>query len=117
MNREPWFVDSLQPADGVVWQKVMKVWNQSHRHTQKHNFFINSFDIVENNINGDYHEFGCRKARTFRMALLEAKRHFLDDMSFYALTASDALLKSTEHHNNTRWTPGSLATSQEDFPH
>ena len=25
MNREPWFVDSLKPADGLVWQKSDEV--------------------------------------------------------------------------------------------
>ena len=121
MNREPWFVDSLKPADGLVWQKSDEIaWNQSNRHTQKHHFFINAFDfVVENNIVGDYHEFGCHKARTFRMALLEAKRHFLDDMSFYAYDSFEGLPEhsphSTDHHNNALWSPGSLATSQEDF--
>ena len=114
MNREPicrflaWM---------VFGKKVMKLLESSHWHTQKHNFYQRFDFIVENNINGDYHEFGCHKARTFRMALLEAKRHFLDDMSFYAYDSFEGLpelsSQSTEH-NNTRWTPGSCHLS-EDF--
>ena len=121
MDREPWFLDALQPANGSEWLKTDEIsWNQSNRHAQKHQFFVNAFDfIVENNIIGDYHEFGCHRARTFRMALLEAKRHFLDSMSFYAYDSFQGLPElssaSSSEHNNTHWAPGSLATSEDTF--
>ena len=114
-------VDSLQPADGVVWQKVMKLLGINHTGTLKNIIFINSFDfIVENNINGDYHEFGCHKASDdFHVKLFwKLSVIFWTTCLSTLMTASKAFLnspQSTEHNNNTRWTPGSLATSQEDF--
>ena len=45
--------------------------NQEFRQEQKNIFFRNAIDyLVENGVFGSYFEFGCHKARTFRMAAM-----------------------------------------------
>src|SRR5215471_3948228 len=85
LDREPW-----------VWipnGKWLKNWgtedeikyNQRIRHAEKYRFYQFAFDYLkENGILGDYLEFGCHRARTFRMALTEARRQNMDKMHFHA---------------------------------
>ena len=75
---EPWFNVALEEGKNMKeWTKVDEIkWNQQKRQGEKHEFFQLAFDLQSSNGNGgDYYEFGCHRARTFRMAMLEAKTY------------------------------------------
>ena len=92
LEHEPW----IRLADGeelASWSKQEEIiYNQRNRQAEKYLFFRRIFDfLTENEIHGDYHEFGCHRARTFRMALTEARRHNLDSMKFWAFDSFEGL--------------------------
>ena len=117
---EPWFEERINSITGKEnWTKEDEiVYNQNNRQKAKHYFFYQAFEfITENSMEGDYHEFGCHRCRTFRMALLEANKHFLQDkMKFYAYDSFKGLPGVEQDHQfDSRWNPGSLYTSKEKF--
>ena len=116
---EPWFNTKLSSLSGSdKWQKKDEIiWNQINRQTDKHNFYINAFDFIsDNKIYGDYHEFGCHRCRTFRMAMLEAARHFLNEMNFYAYDSFQGMPQDNNSDAfDQRWNAGMLSTSKEKF--
>jgi len=76
LPREPW----VSLADGkelANWSKEEEiVYNQINRQTEKYLFYRRAFDYLSGtNISGDYHEYGCHRCRTFRMAITEARLH------------------------------------------
>ena len=116
---EPYFNDQLLSITGQDrWSKQDEIlWNQVKRQSDKHTFYQYAYEFIsDNHVDGDYHEFGCHRARTFRMALLEASRHFLDNTKFYAYDSFKGLPEaSTQHGLQSRWKPGMLSTSPEQF--
>lgn len=120
---EPWFDDNnLEAFNGVKvehWSKDEEIrFNQIRRQRIKWEFYQGAFDFInENGIDGGYHEFGCHRARTFRMALIEAKRHFME-MEFHAYDSFEGLpecqsdLQDADVEN---WQAGMLSTSEEEF--
>ena len=117
---EPWFNERLNSITGQdKWTKNDEIIsNQIKRQEAKHYFFYQAFEfIIENSIEGDYHEFGCHRCRTFRMALLEASKHFLEKkIKFYAYDSFEGLPKVEEDHEfGSRSNPGALSTSTEEF--
>ncbi len=116
LDREPWvrLADSEELADWGHEQEV--AYNQANRQSEKHRFYIRTFDFMcENRIGGAYHEFGCHRARTFRMALTEARRHNLHDMRFVAFDSFAGLPPATSAPSQEQWREGALATSEEEF--
>ena len=114
---EPWFNERLTSITGEnVWCKQDEIiYNQINRQNAK---LILRFEFIsENSIVGDYHEFGCHRCRTFRMALLESSRHFLENkMRFFAYDSFKGLPKvETDHKFGSKWNEGSLFTSKEEF--
>lgn len=119
---------AIEPVSGEPWVKLptgaeLASWsrddeialNQSNRQTEKYSFFVKTFDfLTDNRIRGDYHEFGCHRCRTFRMALSEARRHNLDQMRFWAFDSFEGLPDSAGHSVEI-WKRGALTTSQDDF--
>ena len=87
-----------------------------NRQTEKSLFFRKTFDfLTDNRVKGDYLEFGCHRARTFRMALTEARKHNLQDMNFWAFDSFEGL-PELEHESSVEiWKKGALATAVEDF--
>ena len=116
---EPWFESRLQSLCGQdTWTKQDEIiWNQTQRQTAKHNFFIQAYDFIsDNNIDGDYHEFGCHRCRTFRMAMLESQRHFLDKTIFYAYDSFCGMPSdNSKDAYDERWDKGSLMTTEDEF--
>ena len=117
---EPWFNERLDSITGEAhWTKNDQIIsNQIKRQEAKHYFFYQAFEfIVDNSIEGDYHEFGCHRCRTFRMALLEASKHFLENkIKFFAYDSFKGLPKVEQDHQfGSRWSEGSLSTSAEEF--
>lgn len=114
--REPW----VEIADGAAlanWSAEDEIrYNQQNRQCEKLKFFRQVFDFLkENEIAGDYHEFGCHRARTFRMALTEARRKNLDDMTFWAFDSFAGLPAPETETSVGKWTQGALATSEQEF--
>jgi len=76
-----------------------------------------TFDFLRNGAQGDYYEFGCHTATTFRQALTEAHRHGVDHMEFYAFDSFEGFPEEGEV--DTRPGQGSrrgtMATSEESF--
>ena len=66
-------------------------------------------------VKGDYHEYGIFGAHTFRMVLTEAKKHGLDDMTFYAFDSFAGLPEVDSEVRTESWKPGTMAMSEEEF--
>lgn len=120
---------SIEPADGEPWVKLANgkdladwgredeiAFNQYNRQSEKLQFFQRTFDFLKDNrINGDYHEFGCHRCRTFRMALTQARRRNLNDMRFFAFDSFEGLPDPTSDTSVEIWKAGALTTSEEEF--
>lgn len=116
IDGEPW----VKLADGrelAKWSKQDEIrYNQGNRQAEKYLFFRRVFDfLTENEIRGDYLEFGCHRCRTFRMALTEARRHNQDHMKFFAFDSFEGLPTPTTETSVTKWTQGALTTSEQAF--
>src|SRR5262249_21324547 len=57
----------------------------------------------------------CHRGRTFRMALTEARRHGVDDMTFWAFDSFRGLPRPTTETSVGKWSLGALATTEEAF--
>ena len=116
LDEEPWVALPTE-KDFKAWtEQDMVHSNQRLRQGQKYLFFKNAFDLIyANKIDGDYLEFGCHRARTFRMALSEARRRNLNRMRFLAFDSFEGLPPSDGTHGVSTYEPGNLATSEEDF--
>ncbi|AXK79055.1 hypothetical protein DW352_00080 [Pseudolabrys taiwanensis] len=116
IDGEPW----VKLADGrelAKWSKQDEIrYNQGNRQAEKYLFFRRVFDfLTENEIRGNYLEFGCHRCRTFRMALTEARRHNQDHMKFFAFDSFEGLPIPTTETSVTKWTQGALTTSEQSF--
>lgn len=116
LDGEPW----VKLADGrelAHWGKQDEIcYNQGNRQAEKYLFFRRVFDFLhENEIRGDYHEYGCHRCRTFRMALTEARRHNLDQMKFWGFDSFEGLPTPTTETSVSKWTQGALTTSEGAF--
>ncbi len=116
LDDEPW----VQLADNSTlknWTKNEEIrYNQGNRQAEKYDMFRKVFDFLkENEIKGDYHEYGCHRCRTFRMALIEARRHNIADMKFWAFDSFEGLPNPTTETSNSKWIAGALATSERQF--
>lgn len=116
IDGEPW-VRLADGAELASWGKDEEIgYNQRNRQAEKYLFFRRVFDFLkENEIHGDYHEYGCHRCRTFRMALTEARRHNLDSMRFWAFDSFEGLPDPTTETSVSKWTRGTLSTSESQF--
>ena len=116
LGEEPWV--TLDNADDMKsWEHADEVeYNQNNRQIEKYKFFVKTFDMLnDNEIKGGYHEFGCHRARTFRMALTEAHRHNMQEMNFFAYDSFEGLPETSTPTKSLWHTPGVLTTTEEDF--
>ena len=116
ISQEPW----VRLANGVElanWSREDEIaYNQANRQTQKYAFFVQAFDFIsDNRIQGDYHEYGCHRVRTFRMALTEARRHNLDSMEFFGFDSFEGLPEVESQPSVSVWEKGALYTSEVEF--
>jgi hypothetical protein len=116
LHGEPW-VGLATGRDLAGWTKNDEIrYNQGNRQAEKYLFFRRVFDFLnENEIRGDYHEYGCHRCRTFRMALTEARRHNLDGMRFWAFDSFEGLPRPTAEVSVSSWAQGALTTSEAEF--
>jgi len=114
IDGEPW-VRLAGGPELAQWSKEEEIrYNQGNRQTEKLLFFRRVFDFLnDNEIRGDYHEFGCHRVRTLRMALTEARRHQLGDMKFWAFDSFAGLPDPTSAPSVGIWKQGALTTSEE----
>jgi len=110
------FVSLPSYHDLLTWSKDNEITrNQVNRQVEKWKSFQLIFDyITDNKLDGDYYEFGVHKARTFRMALVEARYQNMNDMEFYAFDSFEGLPHAAGDHIDT-WSQGALATSKSKF--
>ncbi|MGQ0663490.1 MAG: TylF/MycF/NovP-related O-methyltransferase [Pseudomonadota bacterium] len=113
---EPWVRLPTGP-ELTGWGREQEIAdNQISRQTEKYLFFRRVFDFLsDNRIAGDYHEYGCHRCRTFRMALTEARRHDLRAMKFFAFDSFEGLPQPTSNPGVELWQRGALATSVDEF--
>lgn len=113
---EPW-VKLENSAELANWGREEEIaYNQANRQAQKLAFFAQTFDfLTDNRVVGDYHEFGCHRVRTFRMALTEARRHNLNSMKFFAFDSFAGLPDVQTKTSVPFWQKGALSTSEEEF--
>lgn len=116
LNTEPW-IDLPDGAALKHWsRKDELVYNQQSRAQERARFFRLAFDyLADSGVVGAYAEFGCHRARTFRMALTEARRHNLDRMMFWACDSFAGPPKPSEHDDDPRWHPEALTTTEAEF--
>ncbi|MCC3405801.1 MAG: hypothetical protein JGK17_09445 [Microcoleus sp. PH2017_10_PVI_O_A] len=116
--QEPW-VKLANGSDLENWSRQDEIaYNQTNRQCQKLAFFMQAFDfLTDNKIEGDYHEYGCHRVRTFRMALTEARRHNLESMKFFAFDSFEGLPAVESQPSHQVWQQGALKTAQEEFWH
>ncbi len=116
INKEPYVY--IENAKNLLhWDNNKKIiYNQRNRQTLKFFFYRQIFDYIEtNNIKGHYFEFGCHKARTFRMALTEARKHLIEDMLFFAFDSFEGLPPTPKYIKVKNWKKGALYTSEKTF--
>jgi O-methyltransferase len=109
---------SFYKNDFLSWSKQDEINynNNEIRQKAKYWFFQNVFDYLSANfVKGDYMEFGCHKARTFRMALSEARKKDFNFMNFYAFDSFEGLPEANEIDRFPGWEKGNLKTTQEFF--
>ena len=117
VSGEPW-VDLPDGKALADWDHQAEIeYNQQHRQLEKHRFFARIFDYLnDNGISGGYHEFGCHRVRTFRMALTEARRHGMSDRLFYGYDSFEGLPPATSDPARDLWRQaGVLTTSEDEF--
>lgn len=116
IDGEPW-VRLASGTELASWSKEDEIrYNQGNRQAEKYHFFRRIFDFLcENEIGGDYHEYGCHRGRTFRMALTEARRHNLNEMRFWAFDSFEGLPDPVTETSVSKWTRGTLRTSESQF--
>ncbi|MCC7047843.1 MAG: hypothetical protein IT562_14110 [Alphaproteobacteria bacterium] len=113
---EPW-VDLPDGKALANWGRDEEIaYNQTNRQTEKALFYRRTFDFLKDNrVVGDYHEYGCHRCRTFRMALTEARLHNLDAMKFFAFDSFEGLPEPTSQTSVEIWKRGALTTTEENF--
>jgi hypothetical protein len=116
LPHEPW-VRLSTGGELAAWGRPDEIaYNQVNRQAVKYAFYVQAFDfITDNRIAGDYHEYGCHRARTFRMALTEARRHNLNSMRFFAFDSFEGLPEPESAPSVPTWTKGALKTPEEEF--
>ena len=75
-----------------------------------------AFEFMAGNLmSGDYFEFGCWGARTFRMAFEHHKVHFESKMHFWLFDSFRGLPALSPIDQHPKWKQGDFCTSLEDW--
>jgi len=117
LEHEPW-VHIPNALDLNSWNgEKRRQFVHSIRQPAKYEFYMQVFDFInEMKIQGDYLEFGCHNARTFRMALTEARRYEMESMRFLAFDSFEGLPPGPDAAEaNPKWHSGAFAISERAF--
>jgi hypothetical protein len=72
--------------------------------------------LITAGVRGDYHEYGCFSAGSFRIFLTQAYLRGLLDMKFFAFDSFEGLPRvSSEVSQHVPWAQGTMAMSEEEF--
>ncbi len=114
--REPW-IEIPSARELRDWTRDDEIaFNQTKRFMKVADLYTDAFDFLKTNgITGDYFEFGCHKARTFRLALTEARRQNIGNMRFLAFDSFDGFPEAPSGSHVDQWRRGALRTSEEAF--
>ena len=116
IDHEPWIRLPTEEELEKTTPQDLLIFKQTMRFREKYAFYLHAFDFLDvNKVEGDYYEFGCHRARTFRMALTEARRRSMDRVRFYAFDSFQGLPAPTTDHGVSEWKEGALTTTEEDF--
>jgi len=109
---EPW----VELKIGRPNKKQEIQYSQTFRQQEKLKFYQRAFDFLyTNKIVGDYFEFGCHTARTFRFGLKESIVRQMK-MDFYAFDSFEGLPNHKNNKKQNPWhVPGLLSTSEIQF--
>lgn len=113
---EPW-VEIPSAAELRDWNRDDEIaFNQTKRFMKVADLYMDAFDFINTNgIAGDYLEFGCHKARTFRLALTEARRQNIEGMRFLAFDSFAGFTETSPDSHIGQWKKGALHTSEDTF--
>jgi hypothetical protein len=116
LDGDPW-IGIATGHDLANWGHEDEVKENQHwRQSERLKFFSLTFAYLkENNVPGDYLEFGCHTGRTFRMALTEARKRNLEKINFWAFDSFEGLPEAEIDHGVSNWKPNRLVTSLETF--
>lgn len=64
---------------------------------------------------GDYHEYGCYSARTFRMALSETYKWQMNDLMLFAFDSFQGLPEPQSNPRLKSWVRGAMAMTVDEF--
>ena len=116
IEKEPYV--KIEIKDLKKWTKIDEIkYAQINRQKYKYEFFQKAFDLIyDNTIIGDYFEFGVHKARTFRFAMLQAKRRNMKKIKFLAFDSFEGLPDVKNNlKQNDKFKKGLLTTSEKKF--
>lgn len=79
-------------------------------------FFRHAFGyLYGSGVKGDYHEYGCFSARTFRLALSEVHKWQMNDMRLYAFDSFCGLPPPKDSPELASWQEGAMSMSVDEF--
>ena len=113
---EPW-IHLPTDADFSDWGHDDQVkYNQINRYQEVHRVYRHAFDFLAAScISGDYFEFGCHRARTFRIAMTEARRENLSQMRFVAFDSFEGMPAPPAGIGVPVFKAGALCTTEQEF--
>lgn len=113
------------PATFLLNGADMRGWTENERapfiteslNRERWHFFRMAAGFLHSaGVRGDYHEYGCFSATSFRMMLSEAFKLGFDGMNFFAFDSFQGLPEiQTEISDQLNWTPGSMEMTEQDF--
>lgn len=113
---EPW-LHLPTDADFADWGHDDQVkYNQMNRYQEIHRVYRHAFDCLANNcVSGDYFEFGCHRARTFCIAMTEARRQNLSQIRFVAFDSFEGMPAAPPGVGIPGFKAGALCTTEQEF--
>jgi hypothetical protein len=110
------FLDGAAQLAGRREQRRTEVFTE-HVNQERHAFFTRAIMyLLCAGVRGDYYEFGCYSANTFRTALSLANTLGLDDMHYYAFDSFAGLPEPVAGVSpESGWTAGSMCMTVEQF--
>jgi len=100
-----------------LWKKEADYIDNEIRYNERQRFFSQTWDYLRcrEQLKGDYYEFGCHKAKTFRMALTECSLRNIEWMDFYAFDSFKGLPELKDEDDDLIWEKGAFKTKISDF--
>jgi hypothetical protein len=109
VNKNPYIQINTQSRFSTITS------NQKFRQKIKAHFFHLCFDYIKDqNIIGDYFEFGTHKFRTFYMAYKFSEIYTIESMNFNLFDSFQGL-PTSEYHKSSKLSQGNLKSSRDEL--